>query len=105
MSSFLRSQDMGYYGLIVPREGSWEVFNELGFSNSLHFIDYNPGIPSTGREFSSQVKRCDEMLIKISFLKQEMSNFNKQIIKCDDIDEFLKRDFRKFIANYANISG
>ena len=41
----LRSEKMGLYQLIIPRESSWEVLNKLGYNNSLHFIDDDSNIP------------------------------------------------------------
>ena len=34
-----RSEKMGYYNLVMSREGAWEILNELGEISSLHFID------------------------------------------------------------------
>ena len=40
--TFFRSQTMGYYNLIVPRESAWTVMNELADLDCIHFIDYDP---------------------------------------------------------------
>ena len=43
MSVIFRSKTMGYYNLVMPRESSWEILNEIGNLDSLHFIDQSPG--------------------------------------------------------------
>ena len=40
--SIVRSEEMGYYNLIMSRESTWECLNELGEISSLHFIDTDP---------------------------------------------------------------
>ena len=87
--SIFRSETMGYYNIEIPRESAWEVLNKLGYDDSIHFVDSEPGLPSTAREFSKQVKRCDETLVKIGLLKTEMNNFNKDIIQCEDANLLL----------------
>ena len=42
LMTFFRSQTMGYYNLIVPRESAWTVMNELADLDCIHFIDYDP---------------------------------------------------------------
>ncbi len=39
--SLFRSETMGFYHLILPSESSWDILNELGRLNLLHFIDLN----------------------------------------------------------------
>jgi len=34
-----RSQKMGYYNLIMPRESAWEILNELGKKGRIQFED------------------------------------------------------------------
>jgi len=35
----LRSETMGYYNLMLPRESAWDILNKIGESNRLHFVD------------------------------------------------------------------
>lgn len=39
--SFFRSQTMGFYNLIVPRESAYNVMNELAELDSIHFVDHD----------------------------------------------------------------
>ena len=34
-----RSEEMGYYNVVIPRESAWDVLNVLGELDCLHFID------------------------------------------------------------------
>jgi len=37
--SLLRSDTMGYFNIVIPRESAWEVLNELGNVESVEFLD------------------------------------------------------------------
>lgn len=37
--SIFRSKEMNYHNLIIPGEMCWEVLNELGEIDALHFIE------------------------------------------------------------------
>lgn len=39
MSHLFRSETMGYYNLVMPRESAWEILDEIGSHGSLHFVD------------------------------------------------------------------
>ncbi|EGR27623.1 v-type ATPase 116kda subunit family protein, putative [Ichthyophthirius multifiliis] len=79
--SIFRSETMGLYHLILPSESSWEILNELGKLSLLHFLDLNQNTPQLNRTFTPFVKRCEQMLMKISQIKQQLKDFNLQIIK------------------------
>ena len=75
---------MTHYQLVIPREMSWEVINYLGSIERAHFEDIsNP----SNRPFSSQVKRCDEGLSKvssiISFMKSKKIGFEEYVPELD----------------------
>lgn len=57
MSGFYRSKPMKYYNLLVPRESAWEVMNDLGAIDSIHFVDYDPTLPMINRPFANYIKR------------------------------------------------
>lgn len=82
---FLRSQDIHYCNLMMPRENAWDILNELGHLNALHFIDQD----EYSRPFANFIKRCDETLVRLQYIESELKKFNKPIFKCPDINEFL----------------
>lgn len=47
---------MSQYQMIIPREGAWDVANQLGQINLAHVIDCSD---PANRPFFSQLKRCD----------------------------------------------
>jgi V-type H+-transporting ATPase subunit a len=55
--SFYRSQTMGFYNLIVPRESAWNVMNELADLDCIHFVDYDSNLPMLNRPFANYIKR------------------------------------------------
>lgn len=75
-----RSEPMTHYQLIIPREIGWEVVNYLGKIELVHLDDVsNPN----NRPFSSQVKRCEESLQKLSsiiaFMKSKHMGFEEYV--------------------------
>jgi V-type H+-transporting ATPase subunit a len=48
---------MGYYSLVVPRESAWQVMDEMGNLDCLHFDDHEPSRPLINRPFANYVKR------------------------------------------------
>ena len=93
--SLFRSDRMGYYNIVMPRESAWEIMNELGEVSSLQFVDLNEHEQVFARPYSTYVKRCEEMEIKIQNIEQEMGKFGKKINRCENVKAFLKnlRDF------------
>jgi V-type H+-transporting ATPase subunit a len=57
MSRFFRSIGMKYYNLMIPRESAWDVMNELGSLECIHFVDYDPELPMINRPFANYIKR------------------------------------------------
>lgn len=76
MSGFYRSKPMKYYNLLIPRESAWDVMNELGALESIHFVDYDTTLPMINRPFANYIKRfhtivyfrCDDTLNKIELM-------------------------------------
>ena len=96
--SILRSEKMGYYNLITPRESAWYVLNEIGESKMIHFIDMDPESNSTfGRPFASYIRRSEDLIVKINFIEEEIKNFKRKIIKSPNYNEYQKymTDFLK----------
>lgn len=48
---------MKYYSLVLPRESAWDVMNQLGELDSLHFVDYDSNLPMINRPFANYIKR------------------------------------------------
>lgn len=87
--SLFRSERMGYYNLVMPRESAWDVLNELGEKSCLEFIDQNPNEPAFGRPFSNTIKRCEEIELHLKGIEDLMKKFEMPIEKCRDANEFL----------------
>lgn len=94
--TFFRSQTMGYYNLIVPRESAWTVMNELADLDCIHFIDYDPTQALINRPFANyikryncnnNIKRCDDVLSKIQVLDVEVKRYKKSVTYCPDVRE------------------
>ena len=96
--SLFRSERMGYYNLVMPRESAWDVLNELGEKSCLEFIDQNPNDPAFGRPFSNILKRCEEIEVNLKQIEDLMRKFNVTVEKCHDCDEFLRNLSRQMTS-------
>jgi V-type H+-transporting ATPase subunit a len=96
--SFFRSEKMGYYNIVLSRENAWEILNDFGEIDALHFIDQDPLTGNFARPFANYVKRCDEISLKLSFVETEMKKFGRTIIKCDDYVKYLK-SLKEYLTN------
>lgn len=85
---YFRSEDVHYYNLIMPRENAWEILNQLGELDALHFVENESGA-NFARPFANFIKRCEEINVKLNFIDEHMKKFDKNIIKCSDHKEFL----------------
>jgi len=60
--SLFRSEEMGHYNLVMPRESVWEILNELGELGELQFEDLNKKNPENRpKAIIEYIKRCEEM--------------------------------------------
>ena len=96
--SLFRSDRMGYYSLMMPREYAWEVLNELGELDSLQFVDMNAQETAFNRPYSNYVRRCEDMEIKINSIEAEMKRFDIPIEKCEEPRLFL-RNLKNFLLS------
>jgi len=45
MANFFKSQEMGLYYLLAPREGIYRLMSGLGELGLFHFLDADPLVP------------------------------------------------------------
>ena len=88
--SFLRSQDMGLFTLVMPSEYIWEIMNGVGELNCLQFEDYNQNQVAFNRPYSKYIKMCEEMESKLDYIEIEMRKMKKPIRYCENIELFFK---------------
>ncbi|EGR31162.1 v-type ATPase 116kda subunit family protein, putative [Ichthyophthirius multifiliis] len=86
--SLLRSDQMGYYNIVMPRESAWEILNELGQLSTVQFIDQHPSESLFQRAFSKDVKRTEDIYAQIQAMEIEMQKYQKRVVKCSDIKQY-----------------
>lgn len=87
--SLLRSDTMGYFNIVIPRESAWEVLNELGNVESVEFLDQNSNESHLSRPFTPAIKRTEEVLNHIASIQADMMKYKKDITRCEDVPRFL----------------
>lgn len=85
-----RSEDMSLYEISIPKDNAWEIMNILGKLDALHFIDLNFNEQPFNLTFANWVKRCDDTLRRISFIKDECERLNVQLRKPKNATVFLE---------------
>lgn len=85
-----RSEKMGFYTLMMPKESAIDILDSLGSFGYIQFID-SEGADGANfkRGFSSYIKRIEEMFQKISLITKEMKKYNKKIYQTEDYEGFL----------------
>jgi V-type H+-transporting ATPase subunit a len=51
---------MQLYQITIPKDDAWDVMNQLGNLDIVHFIDLNKGEQPFNLPYTSQIKRCEE---------------------------------------------
>jgi len=56
--SLFRSEMMGHYDLVLPRESAWYIMNELGQYNNVMIEDLNKDQVDLNKPYFNQIQRC-----------------------------------------------
>ena len=88
--SLLRSERMGFYNLIMPKESAIDILDALGSVSLLQFIDPEGGEANFKRNYSLWVKRCEEISVKLGLIYREMKKYGKDVVKTEDYKGFLE---------------
>ena len=51
---------MSLYEISIPKDNAWDIMNELGNLNCLHFIDLNKNEQVFNLTFAGILKRCED---------------------------------------------
>ena len=87
--NLLRSEKMGFYTLVMPKESALDILDSLGSVSLLQFIDPEGLGSNFKRDFTLWIRRCEELLLKLVSISNEMKKYGKDIIKTDDYKSFL----------------
>lgn len=60
-----RSEDIELYKVTLHKDSDWNIMNELGQLNSLHFIDLNRDLQPYELKFTNNIKAAENSLRKI----------------------------------------
>lgn len=75
MGSWLRSEPMSYYSLVMSEETAPAIVRVLGSLSSLHFKDMNPSLTPFQRRYIGKIKRYDEIERRIRFVYEQIKKF------------------------------
>ncbi|KRX00586.1 hypothetical protein PPERSA_12805 [Pseudocohnilembus persalinus] len=87
----LRSENMGLYWLKMPRESAYDIISALGRLSCMQFIDADEyDTPGFQRHFHNNIKRSEEVLIKIQEIIAEINLFDLETTKCGNYYGYLE---------------
>lgn len=86
--SLFRSEKMVFYSLIMPKESSFEILNYLGSKSLLQILSKEDQPSFFHQPFLPQMKRCDDLLIKLDFIENEIKNSGREIFRVNDFQAF-----------------
>ncbi|EGT44927.1 hypothetical protein CAEBREN_32785 [Caenorhabditis brenneri] len=84
MGSIYRSEHMKLCQIFFQSESAYQCIAELGELGMAQFIDLNEEQNSYQRKFVNEVRRCEEMDRKITFVETEITNDQVPIPDYDD---------------------
>ena len=87
----LRSEDMTLYEITIPKDNSWDIMNELGNLNSLHFLDLNKEEQVFNLQYAPFIRRCEEIEKKIEFIEDECQRHKVPMKHPKSVDDFLNK--------------
>ncbi|KAH7827467.1 putative ATPase V0 [Monocercomonoides exilis] len=85
--NIFRSEPMVYMQFVFPRDAAYASMKELGSAGIVHFKDLNPNVNQGKREYSGEIRRCNELKRSLRFFHSQLE---KEDIKPDDV--VLSRD-------------
>ena len=88
---FFRSEDMSLYEITVPKDNCWDIMNELGNLNNMHFIDLNRDEQVFNLQYAPFIKRCEETEKKIEFIELEWKRHGVPMLPPKSVDDFLNK--------------
>lgn len=102
--SILRSEDIELYKLSIHKDFTWNIMNELGKLNSLHFINVNQGLQPHELKYTNDIKNSEAALHKLDYIERKMNEFDIKMNQCPDMDDFLEKvkDIGRFMGKASN---
>lgn len=85
-----RSEDMALYEISIPKDDAWDIMNQLGQLDCMHFIDLNKNEQVFALRFANLIKRCDDSEKRITFLQNECKRHNIKLEKPRDVNDFMQ---------------
>jgi V-type H+-transporting ATPase subunit a len=85
-----RSEDMSLYEISIQKDNAWDIMNVLGGLNALHFIELNSQEQLFNLTYVDSVRRCDDTLRRISFIKDECKRLGVNLVKPKDAKSFIE---------------
>jgi len=76
---------MSLFQLFLQNESAYQCVSELGELGIVQFRDLNPNATAFQRQFTREVRRCNDMERKLRYLESEIVKSDISIFKVDDL--------------------
>lgn len=82
---------MSLYEITIPKDNSWDIMNELGNLNCIHFMDLNKHEQVFNLQYAPYIRRCEETERRIAFIEEECKKHNVKLKPPKSVDDFLTK--------------
>jgi hypothetical protein len=77
------------YELIIKKDDDWEIMNEFGLLNCIHFVDMNSEEQSHKLQYTSELRRAENIEAKLKSIEDLCFSHNVRMKQPDSVDDFL----------------
>ena len=81
---------MSLYEISIAKDHHWEIMNELGKLDCMHFVDLNEHEQPFNLYFAPWVKRWDDTLRRITNMKEEWNRLGVELKKPKHVNSFIE---------------
>jgi V-type H+-transporting ATPase subunit a len=79
------------YKLTVSKDFSWNIMNELGKMQELHFINCNHDLQPHELQYTYDIRNCDDALKKIDYIERQNTKNGIEMKGCENIKQFFEK--------------
>ena len=85
-----RSETISHYELVMPDINAWEIMNELGSQDCIHFLNESSSNEiASSKPYFRMIKRCDDTLDNCHRIQDICQQNGWEAVISDDQEQFL----------------
>ena len=85
----LRSETVNKYKIVIPKENTWEVLNELGMIGTVEFVTPEGHGNEREKQYLKMSKHADEIMRNMSIIQEFLVDQKAQLKGTNNYDRYL----------------